>query len=383
MPHLKKSRAVLLLGFVILASSALASAAINGAGSTFIYPVFTKWTDAYAKVDPEAHITYQPIGSLQGVDRLLGHTTDFAASDAPLHLEQMNQPSCGTLYFPAALGAVVVVYNLPQLAATGRIRLTGQVLGDIYLGKIKNWNDSAIAALNPGTAMPNQAIIVNYRRDGSGTTYTFTDYLTKVNADWAKRVGKGMLAQWPVGLPGDGNQGVADTVKDKPGAIGYVELSYAIAKDIPYALMQNRAGAWVDANPQTISAAAASSADQMPSDLQQSITDAPGPSAYPISSYSYLLFFKQQSDSAKAGSFRKFVTWVLHDGQTYAAAEHYAPLPEKVVDRAELQLKQIEVGAATQVAVASCKASLGLAEHNPNPARIPIEPQVAGSLSSD
>ncbi len=173
-----------------------------------------------------------------------------------------------------------------------------------------------------------------------------------------------MLAKWPVGLYADGNEGVADAVKDQLGAIGYIELSYAIAKDLPYALLLNRAGTWVDANPQTISAAAASIADQMPSDLQQSITDAPAPSAYPISSYSYLLLFKQQSDSTKADSFHKFVNWILHDGQTYAAPQHYAPLPQKVVDRAELQLTQIEVVTGAGVAAASCKQSLGLAKPN-------------------
>jgi len=382
MSHLRKIRAVLFVIPIIVTSFAVASVSINGAGSTFIYPVFTKWAQVYGKVDPEAHFTYQSVGSLQGVDRLLGHATDFAASDAPLHLEQMNQPSCGTLYFPAVLGAVVVVYNLPQLAATHRIRLTGQLLGDIYLGKIRKWNDPAIVALNPGIAMPDQAIIVNYRRDGSGTTFTFTDYLTKVNADWAKSVGSGMVAKWPVGLYADGNEGLADAVKDQLGAIGYVELSYAIVKDLPYALLLNRAGTWVDANPQTISAAAASIADKMPGDLQQSITDAPAQSAYPISSYSYLLLFKQQSDSTKADSFRKFVTWILHDGQAYAAPQHYAPLPEKVVDRAELQLTQIVVVAGTGVAAASCKQSLGLAKPNTH-IGFPIDPEVAGSLSSD
>lgn len=383
MSHLRKTRAALFVVLAIFASPAFASVSINGAGSTFIYPIFSKWADVYSKVAPDAHFTYQSVGSLQGVDQLLGHAIDFAASDAPLHLEQMNKPSCGTFYFPAVVGAVVVIYNLPQLPAASRVRLTGQVLGDIYLGKIKNWNDPAILALNPGTPMPDQAIIVNYRRDGSGTTFTFTDYLTKANAEWAKRVGSAMLALWPVGLAADGNEGLADAVKDQAGAIGYVELSYAITKDIPYALLQSHAGQWVDANPQTISAAAASSADEMPGDLQQSITDAPAPSAYPISSYSYLLFFKRQSDSAKAESFRKFVSWVLHDGQTYAAPQHYAPLPEKVVDRAELQLKEIEVGSGTEVAVASCKGSLGLAKHDSNPVTIGVDPEVAGSLSSD
>ena len=235
--------------------------------------------------------------------------------------------------------------------------MTGQVLGDIYLGKIKNWNDSAIGALNPGMALPDQRIVVNFRRDGSGTTYTFTDYLAKASAQWAKQVGAGMVVQWPAGLPTDGNEGVAEAVKVQPGAIGYVELSYAFAKNLPYAQLQNRAGAWVDANQLSINAAAESLADGMPQDLQQSITGAPGPSAYPIASYSYLLFCKQQHDPAKVSSFSRFVTWILHDGQSYAAPLHYAPLPEQVANPSDLQLKEI--------AVSGYRGVGGIVQHEP------------------
>ena len=382
MSRSRKSLGISLVS-LLMSSFALASVSMKGSGSTFIYPVLTKWVDAYGKVNPDTHITYQSVGSLQGVDGLLTHASDFAASDAPLHLEQMNQPSCGTLYFPAVLGAVVVIYNLPETGQTNRIRLTGQVLSDIYLGKIRHWNDPAIAALNPTAALPNQPIIVVYRRDGSGTTYTFTDFLTKADSNWAKSVGAGMVAQWPIGLAADGNEGLAEAVKIQSGAIGYVELSYAISKDVPYALLRNRAGEWIDANPETITAAAASLVDQMPTDLQQSLANAPGPSAYPISSYSYLLFFKRQNDSAKADAFHKFIEWVLHDGQSYAASQHYAPLPEKVAARAELQAQQIEVGSGAEVASASCKASLGLPKHNPNPINLGVDSDVAGSLSSD
>jgi phosphate transport system substrate-binding protein len=382
MSYVTKTRVVLVAILIVFAYSAFASVSINGAGSTFIYPVFTKWAEAYGKLEPNVRFNYQSVGSLQGVDRLLTHSTDFAASDAPLHLEQMDQPSCETLYFPTVVGAVVVVYNLPQLAATRRLRLSGQVLGDIYLGKIKSWNDPAIVLLNPGTPMPDQAIIPNYRRDGSGTTFTFTDYLAKANAQWAKDVGAGMLAKWPAGLAADGNEGVSDAVKSHAGAIGYVELSYAIAKDISYALLRNRAGAWVDANQQTIGVAAESLVDKMPRDLQQSITDAPGASAYPISSYSYLLFFKQQTDSVKVGSFSKFVSWILHDGQSYAAPLHYAPLPDRVVERSNLQLNQIALVNGAGTAIASCKASLGLAKTPANPG-VRIDPDSVGSLFSD
>ena len=381
MSHTGKFRIIAVAALAGFAYSAFAAVSINGAGSTFIYPVLTKWAEAYGRLEPSVRLNYESIGSLQGVDRLLTHSTDFAASDAPLHLEQMDQPSCGTLYFPVVVGAVVVVYNLPQLPATSRMRLSGQVLADIYLGKIKSWNDPAIVALNPGTAVPNQAVTVNHRLDGSGTTFTFTDYLSKANTQWAKDVGAGMLATWPVGLSAIGNEGVADAVKSHDGTIGYVELSYAIAKDLPYALLRNRAGAWVDANDQTISAAAESLADKMPHDLQESITDAPGASAYPVSSYSYLLFFKQQKDSIKATSFSKFVSWVLHDGQSFAAPLHYAPLPEKVLEQSNLQLNQITLanGGGT---IASCKASLGLAKPG-NPPPVRIEPDTSGPLFSD
>lgn len=382
MPLPGKFRTIVVVIVISFAYSAFATISINGSGSTFIYPVFTKWADAYSSMEAGARFNYQSIGSLQGVDRLLTHSSDFAASDAPLHLEQMAQPSCATLYFPVVLGAVVVVYNLPQLPPTTKIRLTGQVLGDIYLGKIKNWNDPAIAALNPGMSVPDQPIIVNLRRDGSGTTYTFTDYLAKANTQWAKDVGAGMVAKWPIGLPADGNKGVAEAVKGQPGAIGYVELSYAFAKNLPYALLENRAGAWADANQLSINAAAESLAGEMPHDLQQSITDAPGASAYPITSYSYLLFFKQQNDPAKASAFSKFVTWILHDGQSYAAQLHYAPLPEQVAERSELQLKEIAVSAGSATAAASCNASLGLATAVPNPA-VRLDSDTSGSLFSD
>jgi ABC-type phosphate transport system substrate-binding protein len=212
------------------------------------------------------------------------------------------------------------------------------------------------------------------------TAFTFTDYLTKVDAQWAKRVGAGMVVEWPVGLLANGNEGVSEMVKNQTGAIGYVELSYAIEKGIPYALMQNRAGTWVDASPQTITAGAASLVDQMPMDLQQSITDAPGQSAYPISSYSYLLFFKQQTDSATVESFTKFLDWILHDGQAYAAPLHYAPVPDRIRERADIQLKQTEI--MTQTATTSCKANLGLAKgHGISP--VNIAPDTAGPLFSD
>jgi phosphate transport system substrate-binding protein len=285
------------------------------------------------------------------------------------------------LYFPATIGAVVVIYNLPDVPAATKIRFNGTVLADVFRGAIKKWNDPAIAALNPGTDLPDREIAVSYREDGSGTTYTFTDYLSKVSADWAKKPGVGMLVEWPVGLPANGNDGVAEAVRGLPGAIGYVELTYAVSKAIPFASIQNRAGNYVVATPETISSAANGMIDNMPSDLKQSITDAPGQSAYPIASYSYLLFFKRQSDRTKVEAFSKFVNWVLHDGQTYAQQLNYASLPPRLAELGDAQLKQIETAGGTSAAQ-TCKATLHVAPHESGPPIIRDE-ENAGRLGSD
>jgi len=212
----------MVLAFVVLGAPAVfAATAMNGAGSTFIDPIFAKWTEAYSKVDPGVQLNYQAIGSLQGVEGLLSHSIDFAASDAPLHLGQLDQPACHTRFFPATLGAVVVIYNVPEIALSTKIRLSGQVLADMFLGKIRKWNDPAIVAINPGITLPDRDIIDAYRQDGSGTTYTFTDYLSKTSPEWAKLAGTGMLVKWPVGMHAAGNDGVAETVQSQAGGIGY------------------------------------------------------------------------------------------------------------------------------------------------------------------
>ncbi|MGO9602626.1 MAG: phosphate ABC transporter substrate-binding protein PstS, partial [Candidatus Binataceae bacterium] len=350
----------------VLASGAGATETIKGAGSTFIDPIFLKWTEVYSKVDPSVQINYESIGSLQGIDKLLSHSIDFAASDAPLRLTQLDQPSCETLYFPVTLGAVVVIYNLPEVPSTARIRFTGSVLADIFLGKIRKWNDPAIVAVNPSVGLPDRDILVSYRQDGSGTSYTFTDYLSKVSTDWEKGPGRGMLVRWPVGLHAAGNEGIAEAVKSQAGGIGYVELTYAINNDLRFAQLQNREGNWVEASPESMTAAADDLISQMPSDLKQSITDAPGAAAYPISSYSYLLMFKRQGETSKVESFRKFVSWVLHDGQAYAKELHYGALPANLLATANDQLKQVETVAAGSSAE-SCKATLGLVPHQTEP----------------
>lgn len=354
---------------------------IDGAGSTFIAPILTKWIELYSKVEPDNRINYQALGSLEGLDRLLSHKVDFAASDAPLRLKQLEESPCQTLYFRATLGAVVVIYNLPEIPPTARLKFSGQLLAQVFAGKIKKWNDPAIAAVNPGATLPARDITVTYRRDGSGTTYTFTDYLTKASPQWAKGAGTGLVIEWPRGLPADGNEGVAETVREMKGTIGYVELTYAVTNNLTFALIQNRAGNWSEATPETISAAADGSEGAPTNDMRQSITDAPGPLAYPISSYSYLVLLQNQTDPAKVGVFRNFVKWVLHDGQNYAHALHYGILPNKVVTLADDQMSQIRLASGVAAGL-SCNASLGLAPHQNTIATVRHEEE-AGYLSFD
>jgi phosphate transport system substrate-binding protein len=365
----------------IFAPSITNAETMVGAGSTFIDPLLTKWIQVYSEVEPKDRVNYQAVGSLEGLDRLLSHKVDFAASDAPLHLTQFDEAACQTSYFPATLGAVVVIYNLPEIPSSGRVKFTGQLLAQVFSGVIKRWNDPAIAAVNPGVALPARDITVTYRRDGSGTTYTFTDYLTKASQEWAKGAGRGLLVAWPRGLPADGNQGVVETVRAMKGAIGYVELTYAVTNHLTDALIQNAAGNWPEATPETISAAAESAIGKLSPDLRQSITDAPGPQAYPISSYSYLLLFQNQNDPAKVGAFSKFVKWVLHDGQNYAHELGYGAIPSQMITLADDQLSRIRI-ASGAAAGPSCHASLGLAPHQTTMPTV-RHVEEAGYLASD
>jgi phosphate transport system substrate-binding protein len=365
----------------IFAPSITTAETMVGAGSTFIDPILTKWIRVYSEIEPEDRVNYQAVGSLEGLDRLLSHKVDFAAGDAPLRLKQLDEAACQTFYFPTTVGAVVVVYNLPEISPSARLKLTGQLLAQIFSGKIKNWNDPAIAAVNPGTVLPARDITVTYRRDGSGTTYTFTDYLTKASQEWEKGPGTGLVVEWPNGLPADGNEGIAQAVRSMTGAIGYVELTYAVTNHLTYALIQNAAGNWPEATPETITAAAESAIGKLPPDLRQSITDPPGPQAYPISSYSYLLLFQSQTDPGKVGAFSKFVKWVLHDGQTYAHGLDYGAIPSQMITLADEQLSRIQI-ASGAAAGQSCHASLGLAPHQTTMPTVRDEEQ-AGYLSSD
>ena len=302
---------------------------INGAGATFPYPIYSKWFDEYVKVDPSVRFNYQSIGSGGGIKALKDHTVNFGASDAPLSDAQLQAMPAPVLHFPTVMGAVVLAYNLPSVRA--RIKLTGPVIADIFLGNVVKWSDPAITALNPGVTLPDDPIVTAHRSDGSGTSYIFSDYLSKVSPAWQTKVGKGTSLKWPVGLGGKGNEGVTGVVQQTPGSIGYVELIYALQNKITYGDVQNAAGEFVKASVQSVTAAAVEAAKQMPPDFRVSITNAPGKGVYPISSFTWLLLYENPKDKAQAKTMVEFVKWALTDGQKYCAQLGYGPLPDAVV----------------------------------------------------
>lgn len=321
--------------------SGYADQLINGAGATFPYPIYSKWFDVYAKENPGIKFNYQSIGSGGGIRMLSNRTVDVGASDAPMTDQQLSDAPGKILHFPSVMGADVVAYNLPGF--TGTLRLTGPVIADIFLGKITKWDDDQIRALNPGAAIPSQDIVVCHRSDGSGTTFIFADYLSKVSPAWATDPGKGTAIKWPVGLGGKGNEGVTALVQQTPGAIGYIELIYALNNKIPFAQIQNKAGNWVTASLAGVTAAAASVAGNMPADFRVSITNAPGADAYPISSFTWLLVYQKQTNKDVGEQIKKFLGWALTEGQTLAPSLQYAPLPAEVVQKEEAQIQEIQV----------------------------------------
>jgi phosphate transport system substrate-binding protein len=325
----------------MLFGTARSALLINGAGATFPYPIYSKWFDEYTKVDSSVHFNYQSIGSGGGITMLKNQTVDFGASDAPMNDEQLKQSPSPVLHFPSVMGAVVLAYNLADVKQ--KIHLTGSVIADIFLGNILKWSDPKIAQLNPGVNLPNDPIVTGHRSDGSGTTYIFADYLSKVSPDWAKKVGKGTSLKWPVGLGSKGNEGVTGLVQQTPGAIGYVELIYALKNNIPFAIVKNHDGNWIEASLGGVTAAAAGAASNMPDDFRVSITDAPGADSYPISSFTWLLIYKNQTDKVKGQAIVKFLNWALSDGQQYAAGLDYAPLPPAVIQKERQQISQIVV----------------------------------------
>jgi phosphate transport system substrate-binding protein len=322
---------------VALAMPALGQTTLNGAGATFPYPMYSKWFSEYHKAHPEIQINYQSIGSGGGIRQVIAGTVDFGASDGPMTDEQLSQAKTKILHIPTVMGAVVPAYNIPGVS--GEVKITSQALAGIFLGKITTWNDPAIAKENPGVNFPNQPIIVIHRSDGSGTTYIFTDYLSKVSSEWQNGPGKGTSVKWPVGLGGKGNEGVAGMVRQMQGAIGYVELIYAVQNSIPYGSVKNASGNFVKASLDSVTAAAAS-AKNMPSDFRVSITNAPGKDAYPMSSFTWLLIPAQSKD-AKGKILADFLTWMVDDGQKLTASLTYAPLPPSVAEKVKSAIKQV------------------------------------------
>jgi phosphate transport system substrate-binding protein len=330
------------LGAVLAAAPAFAQKVqINGAGATFPYPIYSKWFSEYNKLHPEIEINYQSIGSGGGIRQVTNQTVFFGATDGPMTNEQLLAAPGKILHFPSVLGGDVPVYNIPGVDV--ELKFTGPVLADIFLGKIARWNDAAITKLNPGVKLPGTDITVCHRSDGSGTTYIWVDYLSKVSPEWKKKVGVATSVNWPAGIGGKGNEGVAGLVKQTPGAIGYVELIYALQNKIDYGSVQNIAGEFVRATTESVSAAAAAAAKQMPPDFRVSITNAPGNGVYPISSFTWLLFYENPKDKQRARIMVDFMNWALADGQKFAPELGYAPLPKEVVALETNALKKIKV----------------------------------------
>jgi phosphate transport system substrate-binding protein len=314
---------------LVMATSAPAQLLINGAGATFPYPIYAKWFDEYRKINPQAQINYQSIGSGGGIRQLQAGTVDFGASDSPMTDEQISQANGKVLHFPTVLGAVVTTYNVPGVKQ--ELTFTPEALGGIFLGTITRWNDPELARANPGASLPANNIVVVHRSDGSGTTFVWTDYLSKANAAWKSKVGAGNSVNWPAGLGAKGNEGVAGLVKQTPNAIGYVELVYAIQNKMSYGKIRNAAGASVKADLKGVTAAAASAV--VPVDFRVSITNAPGKDAYPISSFTWLLVPAKIQNAQKRKILTDFLRWMLTDGQKLAEPLGYAPLPKAVVDK--------------------------------------------------
>ena len=326
-------------------SASAAGVDLTGAGATFPYPIYSKWFADYAR-ETSIKINYQSIGSGGGIRQLSEHTVDFGASDAPMSDDEMSKAKGPIMHFPTVIGAVAVTYNLPSLKDP--LRLTGDVLADMFLGHITKWNDSRIKAENPGVALPATDVLVVHRAEASGTTYIFSDYLSTVSPDWAKAPGKGKELSWPVGIGAKGNEGVAGQVKQTPGAIAYVELAYAKQNNLPTAQLKNASGAYVAPSIESATAAAAGIADRLPTntDYRISIVNAPGPGAYPIASFTWLLVYRNQTDATKAKKLKDFLHWYLRSGEGTAATLDYAPLPDVMKTRLDARVDSVTVGGA-------------------------------------
>jgi phosphate transport system substrate-binding protein len=330
---------VLLLVCVLLAMPVLGQTTLNGAGATFPAPMYSKWFSEYHKSHSDVQVNYQPIGSGGGIRQVTSGTVDFGASDMPMTDKQLQDSKVKILNVPTVLGAVVPAYNIPGVS--GEVKFTPEALAGIFLGKISKWNDKALASANPGVNFPDKDIIVVHRSDGSGTSFIFTDYLSKVSPDWKNQVGADTSVKWPVGMGGKNNEGVAGLIRQLSGSIGYVELIYAVQNNIPYGSVRNSSGAFVKASLDGVTAAAAS-APKMPADFRVSITNAPGKDAYPISSFTWLLIPAQSKDAAKGKILADFLNWMVTDGQKMTSALSYAPLPDNVVAKVKEAIKQVK-----------------------------------------
>jgi phosphate transport system substrate-binding protein len=336
-------RRLTLISLCALAAMPLAGQTkLNGAGATFPYPIYSKWFSEYHNLHSDIEMNYQSIGSGGGIRQVTEGTVDFGASDMPMTdgqlKESQDKRKTRILNLPTVLGADVPAYNIPGVS--GDVKFTPEILAGIFLGRITKWNDKAITSVNPGVNFPDRDIIVTHRSDGSGTTFIWTDYLSKISSDWESKVGRNTSVQWPVGLGGKGNEGVAGLIRQMPGAIGYIELIYAVQNKISYGSVRNSAGNFVKASLESVTAAAAS-APKMPADFRVSITNAPGKDAYPISSFTWLLIPQQAKDPAKGKVLVDFLNWMVTDGQKMTNALSYAPLPDSVVQKEKEAIKQV------------------------------------------
>jgi len=327
-------------GVVALAAVTASAQQINGAGATFPNPIYSKWFSDFNKVHPEVKINYQSIGSGGGIRQVTEGTVDFGASDGPMSDEALKASKVKIVHIPTVLGAVVPIYNLPGVSQ--EIKFSQDALAGIYLGKVTTWNDPVIAKENPGVNLPNQQILTVYRSEGSGTTYIFTDYLSKVSPEWKSRVGAGNSVKWPVGIGQKGSEGVAGMVRQTKYSIGYVELVYAESNHIQFGQVRNKAGKWLKASTAGVTAAAAADAKMMPADYRVSITDAPGPDSYPISSFTWLLIPSPAKDSAKGKAIIGFLNCMIDTGEAEAAGLSYAPLPGAVAAKVKTTISTLK-----------------------------------------
>ncbi len=331
---------VIVASVLALAATCASAQNLNGAGATFPYPIYSRWFNEYKQQHPSVQINYQPIGSGGGIRQVTEGTVDFGASDVTMTDEQLAQAKVKVIALPAVLGAVVPVYNVPGVSKN--LNISGDVIADIYLGKISKWNDPRIFKDNPGVSLPDKAILPVYRTDGSGTSFIFTDFLSKVSPDFKSKVGAAASVKWPAGIGAKGNEGVSGMVRQTPGSFGYVELIYARGNNMSYGSVKNKAGKFIQASTDSVTAAAAAAGKNMPADYRISITNADGAESYPISSFTWLLIPTHSSDPAKGKALADFVTWMLDKGESEAASMTYAPLPKPVQDMVRKSIAQIK-----------------------------------------